>query len=74
MDNNKIVKKKINPIKVTSFKKKHIKCKKIDPNILKTLPDEILKDNTLLKYWNNRFRLFKKFDQGIKLDKGKANL
>lgn len=48
------------------------KRQKIDPTFLKTLPNEIQKDTSLLKYWNNRFRLFKKFDQGIKLDKGKS--
>ncbi|XP_025193526.1 trimethylguanosine synthase-like isoform X2 [Melanaphis sacchari] len=37
--------------------------------ILKTLPSEIQEDTSLLKYWHSRYRLFKKFDQGIKLDK-----
>lgn len=71
MDNK--IKKKSNLLKVTSFKKKHNKPKRIDPKILKTLPIEIQKDNSLLKYWNNRFRLFKKYDLGIKLDKGNTN-
>lgn len=26
------------------------------------------------RYWNNRYRLFSRFDEGIKMDKGKANL
>lgn len=45
---------------------------KLDTTFLKTLPYEIQKDHSLLKYWNNRFRLFKKFNHGIKLDKGKT--
>lgn len=52
-------------------RKKLNKYQKLDPTFLKTLPLEIQKDLSLLKYWNVRFRLFKKFNQGIKLDKGK---
>jgi hypothetical protein len=54
--------------------KKYYKRKELDPKILKTLPDEIQKDTSLLKYWHSRYRLFKKFDQGIKLDKGKQKI
>lgn len=53
--------------------KKYNKRLKLDPTFLKKLPYEIQKDMSLLKYWHNRFRLFKKFDHGIKLDKGKIN-
>jgi len=53
--------------------KKSSKNLKKDSQFLKTLPVEIQKDISLLKYWHNRFRLFKKFDHGIKLDKGKIN-
>jgi len=49
--------------------KKLSKNLKKDSQFLKTLPVEIQKDISLLKYWHNRFRLFKKFDHGIKLDK-----
>lgn len=61
-------------IRKNKFKRKKLskKRQKLDPNFLKTLPNEIQKDTSLLKYWYNRFRLFKKFDQGIKLDKGKS--
>jgi hypothetical protein len=52
--------------------KKINKHQRLDPIFLKTLPYEIQNDHSLLKYWNNRFRLFKKFNQGIKLDKGKT--
>lgn len=65
MGNETILK---NKIKQRKKLKKH---QKLDPIFLKKLPYEIQKDHTLLKYWNNRFRLFKKFNQGIKLDKGK---
>lgn len=54
--------------------KKYNKHQKLDPKFLKTLPEEIRKDMSLLKYWYNRFRLFRKFDQGIKLDKGKIKI
>ncbi|XP_053980695.1 uncharacterized protein LOC128877422 [Hylaeus volcanicus] len=33
------------------------------------LPVEIDSDKTLLKYWFKRYRLFSKFDEGIKLDR-----
>ncbi|XP_046472415.1 trimethylguanosine synthase isoform X1 [Neodiprion pinetum] len=32
------------------------------------LPPEVAGDRTLMKYWVKRYRLFTKFDQGIKLD------
>lgn len=53
--------------------KKYNKRLKKNTTFLKTLPVEIQKDISLLKYWHKRFRLFKKFDQGIKLDKGKIH-
>lgn len=34
-------------------------------------PKEIQENNKLVKYWYKRYRLFSKFDQGIKLDQGK---
>jgi len=67
MGNDKILKNKVDR------RKKYNKRQKLDAKILKTLPHDIQKDTSLLKYWYNRFRLFKKFDQGIKLDKGKTN-
>jgi len=54
--------------------KKINKHLKLNPKFLKTLPDEIQKDTSLLKYWHSRYRLFKKFDQGIKLDRGKLKI
>lgn len=53
--------------------KKYTKNLKKDPKFLKTLPVVIQKDISLLKYWFNRFRLFKKFDEGIELDRGKLS-
>jgi trimethylguanosine synthase len=35
------------------------------------LPKEIQENEKLLKYWYKRYRLFSKFDQGVKLDAGK---
>ncbi|KAL4122720.1 hypothetical protein QTP88_015002 [Uroleucon formosanum] len=44
------------------------KRKRLDPKLFKRLPAEIQKDTSLLKYWHSRYRLFKRYDQGIKLD------
>lgn len=68
MGKDEILKNKINR------RKELRKRQKCNPKCLKTLPVEIQKDFSLLKYWNSRFRLFKKFDQGIKLDKGKIKI
>ena len=36
------------------------------------VPEEILHEKkTLMKYWAQRFRLFSRFDEGIKMDRGK---
>lgn len=51
-------------IKKTQKKKRRKQFKK---NI--SLPVEIDNDKTLMKYWLKRYRLFSKFDQGIKLDR-----
>lgn len=71
MGKDEILKNKINRRKEL---KNYNKRQKFNPKFLKTLPVEIQKDFSLLKYWNSRFRLFKKFDQGIKLDKGKKKI
>lgn len=52
-------------VKKTQKKKRRKQSKK---NI--NLPVEIDNDKTLMKYWLKRYRLFSKFDQGIKLDRG----
>lgn len=39
-----------------------------------SLPPEIAGDRTLMKYWVKRYRLFSKFDEGIKLDRGELVL
>lgn len=35
------------------------------------VPEEIENDKELRKYWAQRYRLFSKFDEGIKMDRGK---
>jgi len=50
------------------------KRQRLDPKVFKRLPVEIQKDTSLLKYWNSRYRLFKKYDKGIKLDSGKHKI
>lgn len=39
-----------------------------------SLPAEVDSDKELMKYWLKRYRLFSKFDQGIKLDRGELDL
>jgi hypothetical protein len=39
---------------------------------LKNLPPEV-KAPHMHKYWAKRYQLFSKFDEGIKLDQGKAD-
>ena len=41
------------------------------PRKFETLPDDILQEfgTDIEKYWNQRYRLFSRFDEGIKLDK-----
>ena len=35
-----------------------------------SIPPEIMADQELQKYWFQRYRLFSKFDEGIKMDRG----
>ena len=35
------------------------------------MPPEIVNDPSMHKYWNQRYRLFSKYDAGIQMDKGK---
>ena len=49
--------------------KKRKKRRKINP-----MPAEIADDKELRKYWGQRYRLFSKFDDGIKMDRGKSNV
>lgn len=48
------------------------KKKKSKPSV--PIPDEIAGDLELRKYWYQRYRIFRRFDQGIKLDRGKMCL
>ena len=49
--------------------KKRKKRRKINP-----MPAEIADDKELRKYWGQRYRLFSKFDDGIKMDRGKNHV
>ncbi len=40
----------------------------------KAMPKEIAEDEELHKYWNQRYRLFARFDEGVKLDRGGSKL
>ena len=52
-----------------SQKKKRAKKKKRDI-VAVPMPPEVAADATLAKYWAQRYRLFSKFDEGIRLDYG----
>ncbi|XP_061454974.1 trimethylguanosine synthase isoform X2 [Rhineura floridana] len=53
-------------IKATKKKKKMQKKKN---RSMLSLPPEIVGDSELVKYWAQRYRLFSRFDEGIKLDR-----
>uniref|UniRef100_A0A8C3XGP2 Trimethylguanosine synthase n=1 Tax=Cyanoderma ruficeps TaxID=181631 RepID=A0A8C3XGP2_9PASS len=49
--------------------KKETKRRRRNKNALRTIPAEIAADPELIKYWAQRYRLFSRFDEGIKLDR-----
>jgi hypothetical protein len=58
-----------------ALKNKSRKNKRNTKNKMKKevlMPPEILNDPELRKYWGQRYRLFSKFDEGIRLDRGKC--
>lgn len=55
--------------KVT-IKKKEKRRRRKKRNGLEAIPAEIAADPELAKYWAQRYRLFSRFDEGIKLDRG----
>lgn len=46
------------------YRRKHRKRKQVP------IPEEIQNDTEIRKYWAQRYRLFSKFDDGIKMDRG----
>ncbi|KAM7124482.1 trimethylguanosine synthase isoform 1-T1 [Ciconia maguari] len=54
--------------KITT-KKKEKKRRRRNKNALGAIPAEIAADPELAKYWAQRYRLFSRFDEGIKLDR-----
>ncbi|NXD21784.1 TGS1 synthase, partial [Spelaeornis formosus] len=54
--------------KITA-KKKETKRRRKNTNALRSIPPEIAADPELVKYWAQRYRLFSRFDEGIKLDR-----
>ncbi|NXG70245.1 TGS1 synthase, partial [Baryphthengus martii] len=54
--------------KITT-KKKEKKRRRRKKTVLGTIPAEIAADPELAKYWAQRYRLFSRFDEGIKLDR-----
>ncbi|NWI01743.1 TGS1 synthase, partial [Tichodroma muraria] len=49
--------------------KKETKRRKRNKNAQRSVPPEIAADPELIKYWAQRYRLFSRFDEGIKLDR-----
>ena len=58
--------------KVKPNKKKKRKARKRRPDA--DMPPEIAAEPELAKYWAQRYRLFARFDEGIKLDHGESSL
>lgn len=56
------------PTRVTRDKKQTGKRKSAP------VPDEISGDKNLTKYWLQRYRLFSRFDEGIKMDRGNVTI
>ncbi|NWY99422.1 TGS1 synthase, partial [Loxia curvirostra] len=54
--------------KITA-KKKETKRRRRYRNAQRAIPPEIAADPELVKYWAQRYRLFSRFDEGIKLDR-----
>ncbi|XP_027494628.1 trimethylguanosine synthase isoform X1 [Corapipo altera] len=54
--------------KITT-KKKEKKRRRRNKIALRSIPAEIAADPELVKYWAQRYRLFSRFDEGIKLDR-----
>lgn len=54
--------------KITT-KKKEKKRRRRNKIALRAIPAEIAADPELVKYWAQRYRLFSRFDEGIKLDR-----
>ncbi|NWX58328.1 TGS1 synthase, partial [Promerops cafer] len=54
--------------KITA-KKKETKRRRRNKNALRAIPPEIAADPELVKYWAQRYRLFSRFDEGVKLDR-----
>ncbi|NXB77413.1 TGS1 synthase, partial [Donacobius atricapilla] len=48
---------------------KKMKRRRRNKTALRTIPPEIAADPELIKYWAQRYRLFSRFDEGIKLDR-----
>ncbi|NXO73927.1 TGS1 synthase, partial [Phainopepla nitens] len=49
--------------------KKETKRRRRNKKALRSIPAEIAADPELIKYWAQRYRLFSRFDEGIKLDR-----
>ncbi|NWV40422.1 TGS1 synthase, partial [Grantiella picta] len=52
-----------------TVKEKEKKRRRKNKSALRTIPPEIAADPELVKYWAQRYRLFSRFDEGIKLDR-----
>ncbi|NWR72041.1 TGS1 synthase, partial [Centropus unirufus] len=55
--------------KVTAKKEEKKRRRRRNKVALQTIPAEIAADPELIKYWVQRYRLFSRFDEGIKLDR-----
>jgi hypothetical protein len=59
-------------VNISSTQKKQNSRKKKKRQRGLPMPVEVAEDPQLRKYWGQRYRLFSKFDEGVKLDRGKC--
>lgn len=55
-------------------KKKARRRKRREVGVDADMPPEIAAEPELAKYWAQRYRLFSRFDEGVKLDHGQLEL
>lgn len=61
-------------VEVSVKDRKKLKKKKRKQGRKQQVPAEMAAEPELAKYWAQRYRLFSRFDQGIRLDRGQSAL
>ena len=58
-------------VSLSPMKKKRKKKRRGNKRERVAMPEEVANDPELQKYWKQRYRLFSRFDEGVRLDRGK---